>query len=211
MRRRVLVLPLVALILALLIVLSLVLSGGVPGSLLAPLASGIVAAFLTGGLGLWGIWMNLNHQIERDRLDRIRAAYAKMLQAAHRITQAADEATWYPQGRAFPGPDSLQLHYMASLDVLVKERAQFNPYHVEEALLDEARDLAIEAESAIFLEEGAGSAVISRWGVVEWAHGEFRKALSGTDAAATTEQRTSFLEAVDRLRDEAHGRLKRLT
>lgn len=212
MNRRLLILPLLALITVLLLLAVATAAGAVPNSLVTPLISGMVAAFLTGGLGLWGIWMNLTHQIERDRLDRIRDAYAKLLRAVHLHVQAAGEAMLYPKGRAFPEPYGISVSgaYMATMDPLVKERAQYNPYSVEESLLEQAKDLAIEAESAIYLEEGSRSAVLKAFGRVEVSYDELRKSLSEEDEAVTTKRRNAFDKAVEDLREAARIRLTKI-
>jgi hypothetical protein len=212
MNRRLLILPLLALIAVLLLLAVAIAAGGVPNSLVTPLISGMVAALLTGGLGLWGMWMNLTHQIERDRLDRIRDAYAKLLRSAHLHVQAAGEAMLYPNGRPFPEPYGFSAGgaYMPTMDPLVKERAQYNPYSVEESLLEQGKDLAIEAESAIYLEEGSKSGVLSAFGRVEVSYDELRKSLAENNEAVTTELHKAFDKSVEDLREAARIRLNKI-
>lgn len=156
MGRRYLALPLAVLLAVLALLAALTAAGGIPVSIATPLISAVVAAVLTGGLGLLGIWMTIRYQIERDRLDRLRDSYAKLLRAGVHITEAVNEVTEFPQGRPYPAATTNT--FMSSVSAAeqdARDRARYDPMHAETAIVDRAFDLFAEAESTIFLEEGA--------------------------------------------------------
>ena len=51
--------------------------------------------------------------------------------------------------------------------VCTPEAVKWNPYHVSDALFDEAMQLAVEAEATIFLEEGEDTEVLFAWAAVD--------------------------------------------
>lgn len=107
MGRRVLVLPLAILLSLALLLAALTAAGGIPISIATPVISGVIAAMLTGGLALLGIWMNIRYQIDRDRIERLRVAYAELLRAGDKVFEALLEVTNFPTGRPFLEPPRL--------------------------------------------------------------------------------------------------------
>src|SRR5260370_1189887 len=88
-----------------------------------------------------------------------------------------------------------------------RERARYDPMHVETAIVDRAFDLFAEAESTIFLEEGPNSPVLEAWATVADAYNQFRVTARdvgmGDDAAVLTYRRAVF-DALEKLRAAAH-------
>jgi hypothetical protein len=70
--------------------------------------------------------------------------------------------------------------------------------------------LAIEAESAIYLEEASKSGVLSAFGRVEVSYDELRKSLAEKNEAVTTKLREVFDKAVEDLREAARIRLNKI-
>ncbi len=211
MGRRYLALPLVLFLCALLLLAALTAGGAIPSSLATPLVAAVLAATLTGGLSLWGIWMNTRYQIERDRIERLREAYAQMLRAGDKIVEATNELAAYPGGRPFPEPPQLTLGHLhgppTQLDI---ERAKHDPYQVETSLVSQALDLHAEAEATIYLEVGSGSAVLECWTELVVVYDKWRRTLSttGEDVDAL---RARIPEALSSMREAAHRELRRLT
>lgn len=212
MGRRYLALPLVLFVCALLLLAALTAGGAIPSSLAAPLVAAVLAAMLTGGLSLWGIWMNTRYQIERDRIQRLREAYAQLLRAGDKIIEATREVAAYPTGRPFPEPGhtfTVRPLYSppTQLDL---ERAKHDPFQVETSVLSQALDLHAEAEATIYLEVGSDSAVLERWTELGSAYDAWRGGLS-TTGEDTDALRAKISGALDAMREAAHRELRRLT
>src|SRR6266851_9603096 len=164
MGRRYLALPLGILLAVLALLAALTAAGGIPVSIATPLISAVVAAVLTGGLGLLGIWMTIRYQVEHDRLERLRDGYAKLLRAGVHINEAVNEVTEFPQGRPYPAvAQDPFLSSVSAREQDARDRARYDPMHVETAIVDRAFDLFADAESTIFLEEGPASPVLEAW------------------------------------------------
>jgi hypothetical protein len=211
MSRRYLALPLVLFLCALLLLAALTAGGAIPSTLATPLVAAVLAAMLTGGLSLWGIWMNTRYQIGRDRIERLREAYAQLLRAGDKIVEATREVSAYPMGRPFPGPASFTFRELnappTQLDI---ERAKHDPFQVETSVVSQALDLHAEAEATIYLEVGSDSPVLERWTDLVAAYDTWRRSLSdtGEDVDAL---RGKIPEALDSMREAAHRELRRLT
>ncbi len=168
------------------------------------LLSAVVAAVLSSSLGLYGVWLNLSHQTQRDRFDRLLEAYGKLLLAGDKVRAAATDLLLYPRGRPSP--------YISATGVTIgplpPEARTWNPHHVSDALFDDAQQL--EAEAEIFLEEGEDSEVLRAWAAVDKALGELPPALAAKDSRPLTDRRQDVIDAVETLRDVAHRRLKSL-
>jgi len=211
MGRRYLALPLVLFLCALLLLATLTLGGAIPSSLATPLVAAVLAAMLTGGLSLWGIWMNTRYQIERDRIERLRAAYAQLLRAGDKIIEATHEVTAYPTGRPFPGPATFTVRELHAPPTQFEiERAKHDPYQVEVSVLSHALDLHAEAEATIYLEVGSDSPVLARWTELVDAYDTWRRSLSKTDEDVNA-LRARISEALGSMREAAHRELRRLT
>jgi hypothetical protein len=211
--RRYLALPLGILLAVLALLAALTAAGGIPVSIATPLISAVVAAVLTGGLGLLGIWMSIRYQIEHDRLDRLRDGYAKLLRAGVHIGEAITEVIEYPQGRPYPAVPIQAVSTVSAREEDARERARYDPMHVETAIVNRAFDLFAEAESAIFLEEGPDSPVLEAWATVADAYNKFRVIASEVglaDDAAVLSRRQELLAALDKLRLAAHVDLRKL-
>jgi hypothetical protein len=211
MGRRYLALPLVLFLCALLLLAALTAGGAIPSSLATPLVAAVLAAMLTGGLSLWGIWMNTRYQIERERTERLREAYAQLLRAGDKIVEATNELSAYPAGRPFPEPRYVisPSHVHGPPTQLDIDRAKHDPFYVETAAVSQALDLHAEAEATIYLEVGSGSPVLERWTELVDAYETWRRALltTGEDVDAL---RARIPETLNALREAAHRELRRL-
>lgn len=212
--RRILALPLGALGALLLLLAAFTAVGGIPQPIATPLISGVVAAMLTGGLALLGIWMNIRYQIDRDRIERLRVAYAQLLRAGDKIFEALLEVTNFPSGRPFPEPAQLVIGGAfggppTQLDI---ERAKYDPFHIETSLVSDALDLRAQAEATIYLDEGTESRVLYASSQLAQAYDEWRRALADKSVAPERreELRLEIPTALIELRDVAHKELKRL-
>jgi hypothetical protein len=211
--RRVLALPLGVLGALVLLLAALTAVGGIPQSIATPLIAGVVAAMLTGGLALLGIWMNIRYQIDRDRIERLRVAYAQLLRAGDKVFEALLEVSNFPNGHPFPEPAQLVINAAwgppSQLDI---ERAKHNPFHIESSLVSEALDLRAQAEATIYLDEGDESRVLYASTQLTQAYDRWRHSL--TDESVIPERRHELrLEvptALVELREVAHKELKRL-
>jgi hypothetical protein len=175
--------------------------------------SGVVAAMLTGGLALLGIWMNIRYQIDRDRIERLRVAYAQLLRAGDKVFEALLEVSNFPNGRPFPEPAQFVISTSYGPPTQVDmDRAKHNPFRVETALLSEALDLRAQAEATIYLDEGDESQVLYASTQLAQAYDEWRNSVM--DEAMDPEKRGDLRRAVPvalvNLRDVAHKELKRL-
>ena len=213
MGRRLLVLPLSLLVSVLVLLAALTAAGGIPISVAIPLISGVVAALLTGGLALTGIWMNVRYQIERDRIERLRQAYVQILRAGDAILEAVKEVSAYPRGRPFPEPPGVVVSGSvfgppSQLDI---ERARHDPWQVEDALIRRALDLAADAEATIYLEVGSENTVLETWRYLQIAHDKWREAVSDSDQSSEQDALRKKVSVVfELLRENAHRALKQL-
>ncbi len=209
MSRRVLVIPLGILVALALLLAALTAAGGIPTSIATPLISGVVAAMLTGGLALTGIWMNIRYQIDRDRIALLRDAYTKLLRAGVKVRDAHGEMRLFPKGRPYRAPFGFSAG-MPMSEQAQRDWANFNPREVEERLTEEATDLYTEGETVIYLEQGADSPVLQAWTDLADAFEFWRGAIliEEPERAKTLEPRlqTAMIE----LRRVAHHDLKQL-
>jgi hypothetical protein len=205
MGRRVLVLPLAILLSLALLLAALTAAGGIPTSIATPVISGVVAAMLTGGLALLGIWMNVRYQIDRDRVTLLRDSYAKLLRASVKVRETHSEMLLFPQGRPYPGPIPITASSEAWRDFYKHE-----PREVEHALIDAAMDLFTEAETVIYLEQGAESPVLKAWEELATAFELWRGAVLIDDSEKAKKLQGGLQNALLELRQTAHNDLKKL-
>jgi hypothetical protein len=214
MSRRVLALPLAVLVAILLLLAALTTTGGIPQTLAVPLISGVVAAMLTGGLALLGIWINIRYQIDRDRLERLRVAYSQLLRASDKVFEAMLEVTNFPNGRPFPEPGGISISPAfrppTQLDI---ERAKHDPFQIESALLSQALDLRAQAEATIYLDEGDASRVLYESSRLAQCYDEWRNSVRDEKVTPDEQERLRLEVPVQliQLRDVAHAELKRLS
>ncbi len=119
-------------------------------------------------------------------------AYGKLLLAGDTVRAAATDLMLYPRARPSP--------YISATGVTIgplpPEARTWNPYHVSDALFDDAQQLEAEAEAAIFLEEGEDRKVLRAWAAVDKALGELPPALAAKDSRPLTDRRQDIIDAV---------------
>jgi hypothetical protein len=206
--RRVLTLPLSLLVAVAFLLAALTFAGGIPSSISVPLIAGVVASLLTGGLTLLGIWMNIRYQIDRDRLDRLREAFGKLLKASVKAREAAEEVARFPKGRPHPSLGIIGSATMTAADQIAL--GSFEPHAEEEALIEAATDLFTEAEVVIDLELGPNAAVLRVWKDLAEAFEQWRSAVYAEDAERAQAVRSRLQSKIIELRDVARAELSRL-
>jgi hypothetical protein len=173
------------------------------------LIGAVVAAILTSGVGLSGVWVNLIHETAKARHDRLLQAFGKLLLACDRSRALVDELRRFPNGR--PNPFLPETISNASPRPMIVEERSWDPYHVANAAAAEMDRLGAEAEATIILEEGESSAVLAAWRTVCARTREFQSIVFDEDRWDTLiEHHERVLEALGTLREVAYRDLKRL-
>lgn len=206
---RVLVIPLGILLAVFALVVALTALGAIQTTIATPLISAFGAATLTGAVALWGIWMNIRHQIDHDRVALLRAAYTKLLRAGVKVRDAHGEMRLFPKGRPYRGPLTFSAVGGMSEEAQ-RDWAKYNPREVEERLAEEAMDLFTEAETVIYLEQGAESPVLRAWTELADSFEFWRGAILIEDPDKAKALEPRLQATMIELRRVAHHDLKQL-